>query len=61
MVSENEIRTVAAMVADETDPEKLEQLLAGLTMMSTQYLRERSHHVTGSASGGNGDPSRNAG
>ncbi len=60
MVSENQIRTVAAMVVGEADPEKLEQLLAGLTMLSTQFLRERSHHVTVSNSSGDESPSRKA-
>ena len=42
MVSEEQIRAVCARVATESDPEDLEQLLAGLRMMFTQYLRERS-------------------
>jgi hypothetical protein len=42
MVSDDQIRPVCARALAVTDPEELEQLLAGLRMLCTQYLRERS-------------------
>lgn len=52
MVSDEQIRTVcskvAATVAAESDLEEIEQLEAGLRMLCTQYLRERSIHLADS-------------
>lgn len=42
MVSAEQIRLVCTRVAAEPDNVELAQLLAGLTMMCTQYLREQS-------------------
>jgi hypothetical protein len=45
MVSVDQIRLVCAKVAAEPDNTELAQLLAGLTMMCTQYLREHSQQL----------------
>ena len=41
MVSADRIRAVCGKVAAESNPEDLEQLVAGLEMICMQYLRER--------------------
>jgi hypothetical protein len=45
MVSAEQIRLVCTRVAAEPDNAELAQLLAGLTMMCTQYLREQSRRL----------------
>jgi hypothetical protein len=49
MVSDEQIRAVctkvAATVAAESNLEELEQLEAGLKMLCTEYIRERSIHL----------------
>ena len=47
MVSIDQIRLVCTRVAEEPDNSELAQLLAGLTMMCTQYLREHSQRLGG--------------
>ena len=47
VVLDEQIRAVCARVAaaSESDPEELDQLLAGLRMLCTQYIRECSIHL----------------
>ena len=44
---DEQIRVVCARVAaaDDSDEEELEQLLAGVRMLCSQYVRERSIHL----------------
>jgi hypothetical protein len=46
MVSDAQIREVCAKIVAETDPGELEELIAALRMLGTQYVRERSMFVT---------------
>jgi hypothetical protein len=42
MVSDAQIREVCAKIVVETDPDELDELIAALRMLGTQYVRERS-------------------
>lgn len=51
MISDAQIRELCVKVVDETDPEEVLELLAGLQMLAHQYLRERSLFLAHSNSG----------
>ena len=45
MIKDEQIRALCVTIDAESDPGELEQLLAALKMVGTQYLRERSIHL----------------